>query len=79
MIGLTGTAAQIAEAERVYRVYAAKAPAPEGKTDYMMDHTGYIYLMDRDGHYIAHFSQRSDRPGDRGPAAARIESEMNCR
>ncbi len=55
MIGLTGTPEQIAAAESAYRVYAAKSPGSEGKADYMMDHTGYIYLMDKRGQYVAHF------------------------
>lgn len=55
MIGLTGTPEQIAAAESTYRVYAAKSAGSEGKPDYLMDHTGYIYLMDKQGKYVAHF------------------------
>lgn len=55
MIGLTGTPEQIKAAESVYRVYGEKSPGSEGKADYMMDHTGYIYLMDKQGRYVAHF------------------------
>ncbi|MBX7198082.1 MAG: SCO family protein [Rhodospirillaceae bacterium] len=55
MIGLTGTPEQIKAAESVYRVYAEKAPGSGDTPDYMMDHTGYIYLMDKQGQYVAHF------------------------
>jgi cytochrome oxidase Cu insertion factor (SCO1/SenC/PrrC family) len=55
MIGLTGTPEQIKAALSVYRVYAAKSPGSEGKPDYLMDHTGYIYLTDKQGRYVAHF------------------------
>jgi cytochrome oxidase Cu insertion factor (SCO1/SenC/PrrC family) len=51
---LTGTAEQIATAARAYRVYYAKAPG-EGADDYSMDHTGFVYLMARDGRYLGHF------------------------
>lgn len=55
MIGLTGSPEQLHAAESAYRVYATKSAGSEGKPDYMMDHTGYIYLMDRAGQYVAHF------------------------
>ena len=45
--GLTGTPEQVKAAEDAYKVYSAKtAGAPAG--DYMMDHSGYIYLMSPD-------------------------------
>lgn len=53
LIGLTGSAAQVRAAAKAYRVYYHKAG--EGK-DYLMDHSSIIYLMDRDGRYLAHFS-----------------------
>jgi protein SCO1 len=37
-----------------YRVYAKKVPLKDG--DYTMDHTALIYLMDRDGHFVAPFN-----------------------
>jgi len=54
-VGLTGTPAQIEAATKAYRVYAAKAPAKDGGKDYLMDHTGLVYLMDTDGKYLANF------------------------
>lgn len=50
MIGLTGTAAQIAAAARAYRVYYAKEAGRD--QDYLMDHSGFVYLMGPDGKYI---------------------------
>jgi len=37
-----------------YRVYAKKIPLKDG--DYTMDHTALIYLMDRDGKFVAPFN-----------------------
>jgi Uncharacterized protein SCO1/SenC/PrrC, involved in biogenesis of respiratory and photosynthetic systems len=37
-----------------YRVYSKKVPLKDG--DYTMDHTALIYLMDRDGHFVAPFN-----------------------
>ena len=55
LIGLTGTPEQIAAAAKAYRVYYAKGSSTGG-TDYLMDHTVFIYLMGRDGKYLSHFS-----------------------
>jgi cytochrome oxidase Cu insertion factor (SCO1/SenC/PrrC family) len=51
---LTGTPEQIAAAARGYRVYYAKAKGARDD-DYTMDHSGFVYLMARDGHYLQHF------------------------
>ncbi len=48
VIGLTGTAAQIASAARAYRVYYKKAG--DGP-NYGMDHTSVVYLMDPQGRF----------------------------
>lgn len=46
--GLTGTPEQIAAVARRYRVYYAKVQRPE-MTDYLMDHSSFIYLVGPDG------------------------------
>ena len=59
LLALTGSADQIAAAEKDYRVFAEKAPPASGdanKNDYLMDHSSFIYLMDRDGTLAALFS-----------------------
>jgi protein SCO1/2 len=48
MIGLTGSAEQIAQAARAYRVYYAKV-RPRDSTDYLMDHSSFIYFVGPDG------------------------------
>ena len=45
----------MAGAARAYRVYYAKAEV-EGSDDYLMDHSGFIYLMGPDGGYLSHLS-----------------------
>ncbi|MHC2433109.1 cytochrome oxidase Cu insertion factor (SCO1/SenC/PrrC family) [Bradyrhizobium sp. USDA 4451] len=54
LIGLTGSADAIRELADSYKVYYARVPL-EGAGDYTVDHTAYIYLMDRDGHYLGFF------------------------
>jgi protein SCO1 len=51
--GLTGDPAAINAALKAYRVYAKKVPLENG--DYTMDHTALVYLMDKNGHFIAPF------------------------
>ncbi|HVJ41123.1 MAG TPA: SCO family protein [Dongiaceae bacterium] len=51
---LTGSPDQISAAAHAYRVYFAKADGADPE-HYLMDHSTIIYLMDRDGHYLAHF------------------------
>jgi len=63
--GLTGDPAAVNAAIKAYRVYAKKIPL-EGN-DYTMDHTAVVYLMDRDGHFVAPFNLK------RTPEAAAAE------
>jgi len=59
MVGLTGTVEQTTAAAKAYRVYYAKA-IPEGEPEdtdtYLMDHSSFVYLMDRDGQFVRHFN-----------------------
>jgi protein SCO1/2 len=52
--GLTGDPAAVNAALKAYRVYAKKIPLKDG--DYTMDHTAAVYLMDKDGHFVALFN-----------------------
>ena len=51
--GLSGDPAAVANIMTSYRVYARKVPLKDG--DYTMDHTALVYLMDRDGRFVAPF------------------------
>jgi cytochrome oxidase Cu insertion factor (SCO1/SenC/PrrC family) len=53
-VGLTGDAAAIEAAARAYRVYFAKVERAD-KADYTVDHSGFIYLIGRDGRYLGFF------------------------
>jgi cytochrome oxidase Cu insertion factor (SCO1/SenC/PrrC family) len=54
LLALTGTPDEIARAAEQYRVYYEKAG--EG-TDYLMNHSGIVYLMDPEGRFLTHFAQ----------------------
>jgi protein SCO1/2 len=52
--GLTGAPPDVAKVLSEYRVYSKKVPLKDG--DYTMDHTALVYLMDRDGRFVAPFN-----------------------
>lgn len=54
MQGLTGSAEQVADAARRFRVYYARATRAEN-TDYLMDHSSFIYLVGPDSRVRALF------------------------
>jgi protein SCO1/2 len=53
--GLTGDPAAVQAVTKSYRVYSKKVPLEGGK-DYTMDHTAIVYLMDKEGRFVAPFN-----------------------
>ena len=58
IVGLTGSTDQIGQAEKEYRVYAAKHPTKDGGYD--MDHSSIIYVMDPSGRFVTNFTHETD-------------------
>lgn len=58
LVALTGTPDRIAEAAREYRVYYKKVEDASAST-YLMDHSGFIYLMGPDGEFLTSFTHRT--------------------
>jgi protein SCO1 len=54
MSGLTGDLDAIAAVARSYRAFYRKVPLEQG--GYTMDHTAIVYLMDKQGRFVAPFS-----------------------
>lgn len=52
---LTGSPQQVAEAARAYRIFYQKTEDPSA-SDYLMDHSSFVYLMGPDGQYVSHFT-----------------------
>ena len=66
--GATGDQAELDKVEKEYRVYAKKVPT--GKNgDYSMDHSAIVYLMDKNGRFVAPF--RLDRKPQESAAELR--------
>lgn len=70
IIGLTGTPAQIDAVTRAYRVFAARVETKES-SQYLMNHSSFIYLVDPDGRFVALFRQ--------GMSAAEIADGVRAR
>ena len=72
LIGLTGSPEQVAKVAREYRVYYQKVVLKDSSLGYSVDHSGFIYLMDGQGKYLAHF--RHDATPEQ--MAERIKSKL---
>jgi len=59
--GLSGDAEAIAAMQKGYRVYSKKVALAEG--GYTMDHSALVYLMDKEGRFVAPFNLKR-RPED---------------
>ena len=58
LVALTGSDEQIAAAAKAYRVYYRRAEDPSA-SEYLMDHSSFIYLMGPDGTYVSHFAHNA--------------------
>ena len=56
LIGLTGTSEEVDRMLKAYRVYYKKVPTEGG--GYTMDHMALVYLMDKQGRFVAPFNLR---------------------
>ena len=48
-IGITGTPQEMAAIRKDYGITATKYPVGEGKTDYQVGHSSYLYFIDKKG------------------------------
>ncbi len=71
IVGLTGTEAQIKQAEDGYKVYAAKVEGAD-PANYTMAHSSYVFLMSPEGELLEIF--RDVDPAD--VMVARIQARL---
>jgi len=60
ILGLSGTATEIAEVARAYRITYARRAMPE-VNDYAMDHTSVMTLVDPAGRFVIRFGDQVDQ------------------
>ncbi|KAA5804086.1 SCO family protein [Alkalicaulis satelles] len=70
LVGLTGSLEQVRNAARAYRVFFARVEDDGVSSDYTVDHSSILYLMDREGRFVELF------PHGTAPAviAARLQA-----
>ena len=54
LVGLTGTPAQVKSITDAFGVFYARARDTGETSDYLMDHSSLIFLMDEEGRYVTH-------------------------
>lgn len=62
LTGLTGSAEQIKAAAKAFRIYYSRVDVKNAPDGYVMNHSGYIYLMDSNGEYRHVFMENRDKP-----------------
>lgn len=59
MVGLTGTSEQVTAAAKAFRVYFKIHGDPATNPNYLVDHSGFIYVMNREGGFVGTFAPES--------------------
>ena len=54
-VGLSGTPEQIKHVADAYKIYYRKVEDKDSAMGYVIDHSGFMYLMGPDGKYVTHF------------------------
>lgn len=75
VVGLTGSAEEIAQTAANYRVYYARVEQEDVPGGYVMDHSAFIYLVDPQGRFVQPFSHQGSV--DEIVAALRAHLEAN--
>ncbi len=67
---LSGSEAQVEAVKKAYFVYAKRVPLEGGS--YTMDHTSVVYLMDKEGRFVAPFNLKRDADAAAGDLRRRL-------
>lgn len=61
-VGLSGSPEEVRYAAELYKVFYTKSVTSDtssARSNYMIDHSSFVYLMDRNGKYMKHFYMNS--------------------
>jgi protein SCO1/2 len=59
-VALTGTPAQLTSIAKQYSAYFHVNKSSENDKDYSVDHSSFIYVLDKQGQYVSHFTHETD-------------------
>jgi len=62
IVALTGDKDQLKQLQMDYKVYSEVMPIGKGLHDYVVNHSGYMYLMDKNGEYLTSFATGTPAP-----------------
>jgi cytochrome oxidase Cu insertion factor (SCO1/SenC/PrrC family) len=71
LVGLTGSPAEIRRVAREHKVYFRRVEPPDA-SDYLLDHSAFIYLRGADGRHLGFFPPGT--PAERIAAAVRMQA-----
>lgn len=74
MVGLTGSAEAVDEAARAFRIFYSKGAVDEDGF-YLMNHSGFVYLMGPDGEFLTMFNGGSDPQAMSDALASYVSAE----
>ncbi|MGB1540234.1 MAG: SCO family protein [Rickettsiales bacterium] len=60
LVSLTGSEDAIQSVAKAYKAFYKSAQTSDDQKDYMVNHSGFIYLMGPKGHYRKHFAHNAD-------------------
>jgi protein SCO1/2 len=69
-VALTGSVEEIRKVATLWKTWFGKVQPPGGRP-YLIDHTAFTYLIDREGRYVAYFP-----PGTSGERMAELVREV---
>jgi cytochrome oxidase Cu insertion factor (SCO1/SenC/PrrC family) len=60
LIGLTGSQSQLNSVLNSFKVFARRQMDTGTHSDYLMDHSSIVYVMDRQGHFVTSFNHLTE-------------------
>lgn len=77
-VGLTGTPQQVESMARSFRVYSSTSQHSEEDEDYLVDHSIFLYLMDKEGSFLSHHGSQYDAHALAQRIATDVRSKGDC-